>query len=187
MLNTPSGKKEAILKARRIVESILYEIEYFSNLDYEEEIEMDIRDFTKYLLTDVNLFLSKVCSADDDDYKRGIIISTLVKNGIDLDKIEDRIKYDCVRRSTVVDLIKGEGDWEYLEETSTYSSMDTEYLHFNFYELYLNADNFKGTQEELINVLARLKKLGYIYILVTKKQRISTKLRETVYGVIKVK
>lgn len=185
MLQVTKNNNVKYEKTRDIVEEVIDALAYARLLGDVGNLD-DCKDYyTNELMKGVNEFLFSICSSSDNDYKRGIIISTLVKNGINLDIISDKIKYDCVRRSHVFEAKKGNDDWECIVEESTWSVRDDEYKHHNVYCLYLNVDNYDGTLDELVGVLSRCKKLGYIYILVTKKQRISSKLREATYGVIK--
>lgn len=166
---------------------LLDEIEYFTDLDSEDEIEEELNQFAKYFKHDINTFLRAIFSDSDDDYYRGKVISELLRLYISIDKIEHSIIKDCIDKSVIMELVQNGDDWECLKELASYDSLDLEYLHFNNYELYIDIDNFGEDISELISVLNSLKKLGYVYVIVTKNENLCDELKNSVHGVVKIK
>lgn len=169
------------------MEYLLDEIGYFTNLDSECEIKEEIDNLVECLKGDVNLFLEEIFTDSDDDHYRGAVISELLRLHISIDKIKYSIIKDCIDKSVIMELVQNGDDWECLKELASYDSLDLEYLHFNNYELYIDIDNFGEDISELILVLNSLKKLGYVYVIVTKNENLCDELKNSVHGVVVIK
>lgn len=139
------------------IENILEDINYFKDLNSEDEIEAKLEKLAKYFKDDINIFLKNIFTESDNDYYRGITITELLKWSVDLNSIDSDIIKDCIDKSTIIPLKYGYDFWESYKKQSTYKHMDVTYMHLNFYELYINIDSFCDNTSELVKVLIRLK------------------------------
>lgn len=169
------------------LEDILEKVSFFD--DYQEDEIEEVVDYLQGILSkDLNKFLSKIFNqyqgeTSNEEYYRGNIINGLLKAGIEYKDINYDIAKKCIEKGFVLEVIDNSDDWEWLKEQSTYSTIDTMYKNHNFYELYVDVDNFSGDKSELISVFKNLKQLGEVYIMVTNKKQVDKELENAFYGV----
>lgn len=169
------------------LEEILEKVDFFD--DYQEDETEEVVEYLQGILNkDLNIFLDKIFnqyrgSKTDEEYYIGHIINGLLKAGIDYKDINYDIAKKCIEKGFVLEVIDNSDDWEWLKEQSTYSTIDTMYKNHNFYELYVDVDNFSGDKSELISVFKNLKQLGEVYIMVTNKKQVDKDLANAFYGV----